>query len=115
MRVPPHAPVKNLAVVLLRKRREVPRVRNPNQEGRKTLLGGHQVKISWGPCKNLNILHIIDYSSRKKAIDHFKILVCLWRFTFFCKTGVFLTIRVENQLCDITTQIVTIVIFEHIP
>jgi len=72
VRGPPPCPIKNLAVVLLRKRREVPRVRNPNQEGRKTLLGGHQVKISWGPCKNLNILHIIDYSSRKKPIDRFK-------------------------------------------
>src|SRR5437667_4882041 len=74
----------------LEKEREVPRVRNPNQEGRKTLLGGHQVKISWGPCKNVNILRIIDYSFRKKPIDRFKILVCLGDLHFFCKPrGVF--------------------------
>src|SRR6266568_2081757 len=85
----PPCPVKNLAVVLLRKGREVPRVRNPNQEGRKTLLGGHQVKISWGPCKSLNILDIIDYSSRKKPIDCFKILPSFLGFTFSVKQGVF--------------------------
>src|SRR5260370_38222074 len=99
----------------MRKRNEVPRVRNPNQEGRKTLLGGHQVKISWGPCMNLNILHIIDYSSRKKPIDCFKILSPLRRFTFFCKAWSVLTIRVDSLLYNITTRIPTLLISAEQP